>query len=93
MSLQTHELKVVGRSVIMRPRRWRAPPAGRRSVGFNAGLACSGRARRQVGRNRVAFAEVHLVRCLSTKRRMPKHRVVFLDVERNESPDRGDAIQ
>jgi len=61
----------------------RAFPARRRSVGFNASLARGGRARLQVCGNRVAPAEVDLVRRLSAKRRMGKHRVVFLDVERD----------
>jgi len=60
---------------------WGARPAGRRSVGLNAGPACGGRAWRQVCWNRVPGAEVHLVWRLSAKRRMWKHLVVFLDVE------------
>ena len=37
--------------------------------------------------------KVRLVRCLSSKRRMRKHVVVFVDVERHQPPDGRDAIE
>jgi hypothetical protein len=39
------------------------------------------------------FIKVHLVRRLSSKRRMRKHAVVFVDVERHESTDSADAVE
>ena len=72
---------------------WRARLAGRRSGGLHAGPARSGRARRQGCRHGVSGATVHVVRRLSPKRRVGKHAVVFVDVERDQSSDGGDAIQ
>jgi hypothetical protein len=51
------------------------------------------RAPREVCWNRFPCAEICLVRRLSPKRRMRKHPVVFLDIERDESPDCRDAAQ
>jgi hypothetical protein len=46
-----------------------------------------------VCRHRVPRDEVLLVRRLSAKRRTRKHPVVFIDVERHQSTNSGDAVQ
>ena len=38
-------------------------------------------------------AEVHLVGRLSVKRRMRKHAIVLIDVERDQSTHRGDTVE
>ena len=72
---------------------WRARLAGRRSGGLHAGPARRGRARRQGCRHVVSGATVHVVRRLSPKRRVGKHAIVFVDVERDQSTHGGDAVE
>jgi hypothetical protein len=94
-SLQTHARarSMVGRSVIMRPRRWtgtsRRPPTDWPQCGPDAPrppARLSLREPRRLCRSTSRPA-------LSAKRRMGQHPVVFLDIERDESPDCPDAVQ
>ena len=48
-------------------------------IGVTTGSAGGGRACREIGRNRGARSEVHLVGRLAPKRRMREHDVVFMD--------------
>jgi hypothetical protein len=88
--------------------RWERPSAlGRQAAAFrdghawqerdrlasNACAARGGRTCHQVSRHGVACAEVHLVRRLSSERRVWKHVVVFVDLERHQSANGRDALK
>jgi hypothetical protein len=70
-----------------------ACPAGRASVDLHSGLACEYPGGFKFSGNVIPRLEVHLIRCLTTERRVRKSCVVRVHVENDQLLKRADGVE